>query len=206
MGAGTGARSSAQRAQGCCQGAALRHPWCETREISGFFFVSFSAQGAEESDDSPEVFMGATYSKILLHFAFSTKHREPLITLDLQPRLYDYIGGVIRGEKGSLYAIGGMPDHVHLLVRWRPDESVSELMRKLKGNSSGWVHKSFPKARGFAWQEGYGVFSVSKSQEEKVKSYIETQEEHHRQVDLKQEYLAMLEAHEVEYDPRYVWE
>jgi REP element-mobilizing transposase RayT len=150
--------------------------------------------------------MGATYSKILLHFAFSTKHRTPLITPELQPRLYEYLGGTIRGEKGALFAIGGMPDHLHLLIRWRPDESISNLMRKLKGNSSSWVHKTFPAMKSFAWQEGYGVFSVSKSQEDAVKRYIETQERHHRKLDFKEEYLALLKAHGVEYDERYIWE
>lgn len=96
--------------------------------------------------------MGATYHKILLHFAFSTKHRAELISPELKPRLYDYLGGIIRGEKGALYAINGMPDHIHLLIRWRPDASISDLMRRVKGNSSAWVHETFPKCANFGWQ------------------------------------------------------
>ena len=88
--------------------------------------------------------MPGTYSQILLHIVFSTRHREPLITPDLAPRLYDYMGGIIRGEKGTLYAIGGVEDHIHLYLRWRPDKAVSDLMRAVKANSSSWVHETFP--------------------------------------------------------------
>ena len=149
--------------------------------------------------------MPATYSRILLHFVFSTKQRSRMITADLQSRLYAYIGGIVRDEKGALYEIGGMPDHVHLLIRWRTDESVATLMRNVKSHSSLWVHQTFPTMSAFAWQEGYGVFSVSESQIEMVHNYIRNQEHHHHVTTFEEEFVAFLKAHNVEYDERYIW-
>jgi REP element-mobilizing transposase RayT len=150
--------------------------------------------------------MPGTYSQILLHVVYSTKLREPWITPDLAERLYPYIGGIIRAERGVLYDIGGVADHVHLCLRWRPDESISNLMRTVKARSSGWVHDTFPTLNTFAWQEGYSVFSVSKSQEPAVKKYIAGQAEHHKREDFKTELLRLLRAHEIEFDERYVFD
>ena len=113
--------------------------------------------------------MPGTYSQLLLHIVFSTKRRHRWIAQDVADRLYPYIGGIIRAEEGVLYDIGGVEDHVHLYLRWRPDGSVSDLMRTVKSRSSKWVHDTFPTLSAFAWQEGYSVFSVSKSQEDAVK-------------------------------------
>jgi putative transposase len=150
--------------------------------------------------------MPGTYSQILLHIVFSTKHREPWITPALAERLYPYMGGIIRAEKGLLYHIGGVEDHVHLYLRWRPDETVSNLMRTTKARSSKWVHDTFPTLGSFAWQEGYSAFSVSKSQEEAVKKYIAGQAEHHKKENFKPELLRLLQAHTVEFDERYVFD
>lgn len=150
--------------------------------------------------------MPGTYTQILLHIVYSTKHREPWITPDLAERLYPYIGGIIRAERGVLYDIGGVADHVHLYLRWRPDESISNLMRTVKSRSSVWVHDTIPKLSRFAWQEGYSVFSVSKSQEDAVKRYIAGQAEYHEKEDFKSELLRLLRAHGVEFDERYVFD
>jgi REP element-mobilizing transposase RayT len=150
--------------------------------------------------------MPGTYSQILLHAVFSTKGRAAFIKPNIQPRLYDYIGGIIRAEKGALYGIGGMPDHVHLLLRWRTDGTIADLMRAVKARSSLWIHQTFADAAVFAWQEGYAVFSVSKSAEPDIKHYIENQAEHHKNRDFKEELLALLRAHEVEFDLRYVFD
>ncbi len=150
--------------------------------------------------------MSGTYSQILLHIVFSTKAREPTITPELAERLYAYIGGIIRSEKGVLFNIGGAPDHVHLFLRWRTDASISDLMRIVKSRSSRWVHDSFPAKHAFAWQEGYSVFTVSKSREPMVKAYIEGQTEHHRTQDFKSELLALLRRHKIEFDERYVFD
>ncbi|MHB1155240.1 MAG: IS200/IS605 family transposase [Phycisphaerales bacterium] len=150
--------------------------------------------------------MPGTYSQILLHVVFSTKYRERWISPGITERLYPYIGGIIRAEKGMLYDIGGVEDHVHLYLRWRPDASVSNLMRTTKARSSAWIHETFSALGEFAWQEGYGVFSVSKSQEQAVKRYIAGQAEHHKKEDFKSELLRLLRAHGIEFDERYVFD
>ena len=150
--------------------------------------------------------MPGTYSQLLLHVVFSTKSRTPWIVTEVAERLYPYIGGIIRAEKGVLYDIGGVEDHIHMYLRWRPDGSVSDLMRTVKSRSSKWVHDTFPALREFAWQEGYSVFSVSKSQEEAVKKYIAGQAEDHKKLDFKSELLRILRAHGVEFDERYVFD
>ncbi len=150
--------------------------------------------------------MPGTFSQLLLHVVFSTKHRAPWITAEIAERLYAYMGGIVRAEKGVLYSIGGVEDHVHLYLRWRPDGSVSDLMRTVKARSSKWVHSTFPSHAEFVWQEGYSVFSVSKSQEEAVKKYIAGQAEHHKKEDFKSELLRLLRAHGIEFDDRYVFD
>jgi len=150
--------------------------------------------------------MPGTYSQILFHIVFSTKHREAWVRPDIADRLYPYIGGLVRAERGVLHQIGGVEDHVHMYLRWRPDESVSNLMRTVKARSSKWVHDTFPALGRFAWQEGYSVFSVSKSQEQAVKDYIAGQAEHHKKEDFKSELLRFLRAHGIEFDERYVFD
>lgn len=150
--------------------------------------------------------MPGTYSQLLLHVVFSTKGRAPWISAGAAERLYPYIGGIVREERGVLFGIGGVEDHVHLYLRWRPDQSVSELMRIVKARSSKFVHHTFAELREFAWQEGYAAFSVSKSQEEAVQRYIAGQAEHHRKEDFKSELLRILRAHGVEFEERYVFE
>lgn len=150
--------------------------------------------------------MPGTYSQILLHVVFSTKRRERWITPQIADRLYPFIGGIVRAERGTLYDIGGIEDHVHLYLRWRPDGAISDLMRTVKSRSSKWIHESFPALGAFAWQEGYAVFSVSQSQEEGVKKYIAEQHEHHRKEDFMAELLRLLRKHEIEFDEQYVFD
>lgn len=150
--------------------------------------------------------MPGTYSQLLLHIVFGTKRRQSSIKPDVAERLHPYMGGIVRAAKGVLYDIGGDEDHVHLYLRWRPDESVSDLLRTLKSRSSKWVHDEFPLLEAFAWQEGYSVFSVSKSQEQAVKNYIAGQAEHHRKEDFNSELLRLLRAHGIEFDERYVFD
>lgn len=148
--------------------------------------------------------MASTYSQILLHIVFSTQHREPFITAEIAHRLYAYMGGIVGAEKGLLYEIGGVADHVHPYLRWRPDVAVSDLMRTVKAPSSRWVHQKFPALDAFAWQQGYCAFSVSKSQEAAPKSSIANQAQHHARQDFRSELLRLLRAHGVEFDDRYV--
>ena len=102
--------------------------------------------------------MPGTYSQILLHIVFSTKRREPSISSDVAPRLYSYMEGIVRAEKGVLYDIGGVEDHVHMYVRWRPDDAVSNLMRTVKARSSKWVHDTFRHSRRLRGRKGIACF------------------------------------------------
>lgn len=146
----------------------------------------------------------STYSRVLLHIVFGTKHRERTIPDAVRPRLHAFLGGTVRDERGTALAIGGMPDHVHLLVAWRTDESIANLVRHLKTRSSAWMHKEIADMQTFAWQEGYGVFSVSESWRERVTNYIAHQPEHHAHRSFGEELVNLLRAHEVEFDPRYL--
>ncbi|MBM4109480.1 MAG: IS200/IS605 family transposase [Phycisphaerae bacterium] len=150
--------------------------------------------------------MPGTHSQLLLHVVSSTRGRSPWITPEVVERLYPYIAGIVRAEKGVLHDIGGVEDRVHRYLRWRPDGSISGLMRKVKARSSKRVRETYPNLAAFAWQEGYGVFSVSASQEEAVKKHIAGQAEHHKKEDFKPELLRMLRAHGVEFDEKYVFD
>ena len=150
--------------------------------------------------------MPQSFAALYCHIIFSTKHREPLISRELQPRLFAYIGGGLRDEGNALLAAGGMPDHVHLLASLSRQTSVAEVVRLVKANSSGWVHQTFPDLRGFSWQNGYGAFSVSASALPAVKRYLAGQEEHHRRRTFQEEFVEFLKRHEIEYDERYLWE
>jgi len=149
--------------------------------------------------------MGHTYSNILTHVIFGTKGRRPVIGEPVRGRLYQYLSGVARREFGRALHIGGTADHVHGLLLIRPDVSVAEAMRKWKALSSRWVHRTFPEAADFAWQEGYGAFSVSESLKAEVGRYVARQAEHHRKLTFEEEFVRFLDRHGVEYDPRYVW-
>jgi REP element-mobilizing transposase RayT len=149
--------------------------------------------------------MAGTFTALHYHVVFSTKDRVPMIHADLQPRLYDFIGGTIRQADGVLLAIGGMLDHLHLLIRMPPSVCLSDFMRAVKSKSSGWIHEHFPDLSKFAWQPGYGAFAVSKSDLGRVEDYIGSQAEHHRKITFKDEFRKFLEAHEIEFDERYLW-
>jgi REP element-mobilizing transposase RayT len=140
------------------------------------------------------------------HVVFSTKNREPLIDRDLAPRLYGYMGGIIRNTGSVLLAVGGIPDHVHLLVSLGRQTSIADLVRDAKANSSAWVHETFPELSQFAWQAGYGAFAVSVSVVEQVKTYIANQEKHHRRQTFQDELRAFLKAHGLEWEERYLWD
>ena len=149
--------------------------------------------------------MGHTLSDLLVHVIFSTKDRQPTITADFRPRLYEYMAGVAKKEIGVALRIGGTADHIHGLLAIRPEVSVAEAMRKWKALSSKWIHATFPASRSFGWQAGYGAFTVSRSVAPRVIEYIDDQEEHHKTVTFQEEFLAFLKRHRIEYDPRFIW-
>lgn len=147
--------------------------------------------------------MATTFANLLYHVVFSTKDRMPLIRDEIRESLYEYMGGIIRGEGGVLLEIGGMPDHVHLLVKLKTDVTVALMVQKIKGKSSKWHNERLVRER-FAWQSGYGIFSVSASLMERVRRYIRSQEEHHRRVSFKDELITLLKRNGIPYDERYL--
>ena len=150
--------------------------------------------------------MAHTHTDLLVHVIFGTKDRAPLLDAELKLRLFPYIGGVIRELGGTALSINGPTDHVHVLVLLPAKTALSELVGKVKASSSGWIHREFPGKWNFAWQTGYGAFSVSHSQKRSVLEYIANQDEHHRKISFKEELVAFLKKHEIEYDEKYLWE
>lgn len=149
--------------------------------------------------------MPRSYTNLIYHIVFSTKDRKPLITSEREGRLYEYIGGIIRGLGGILLIINGVDDHVHVLAKLRPDRSVSDVLRDLKANSSGWMHDVFPDARDFSWQNGYGAFTVSESQVGNVTDYIAKQKQHHLNESFEREFVTILEKNGISFQMKYLW-
>jgi putative transposase len=159
------------------------------------------AQAPKERPTMPQ-----SFSCLHVHLIFSTKNREPLIVPELAKELYPYIGGIARNRKCTLLRIGGVEDHVHLLVRMARDIAVSEFVNAVKSVSSGWIHETFPAYQKFAWQHGYAAFAVSLSGVDDVVEYIDGQTEHHRKRTFQEELRTFLDKHGIEYDERYMWD
>jgi REP element-mobilizing transposase RayT len=149
--------------------------------------------------------MPHSYLSNLMHCVFSTKERRKLITPELQQRLWPFIGGIAKENGMKPIAIGGIADHVHILLSLPATMPIAKAMQLIKGGSSKFVHETFPDQRAFAWQEGYGAFSVSISHVEETVAYIQRQEEHHRKKTFEEEFRAFLQKHGIEYDERHVW-
>jgi putative transposase len=148
--------------------------------------------------------MPHTFDNILLHMIFSTHRRRPLIKPEFRDDLFAYLGGIIREMDGAALIINGTADHVHMLMRIRPVQSSAQIARVVKANSSHWVHEKW--ASKFAWQTGYGVFSVSESNVAPVTKYIAEQEKHHQKHSFQDEFVAFLKKNNVAYDERYIWD
>ena len=140
------------------------------------------------------------------HCVFSTKERRPIITPALKERLWPFLGGIARQNKMMSIEIGGVEDHVHILLSLPSTISIAKALQLIKGGSSKWVHETFPEHRLFGWQVKYGSFSVSVSQLDKIVRYIKEQAEHHRKMTFKEEFVALLEKHRIKYDERYLWD
>ena len=148
--------------------------------------------------------MPHNFTNLLTHIVFSTKERFPFIDAALRHDLHAYLGGIVRELKGTPLIVNGTADHVHLLAALPPTVSTSDALRVIKTNSSRWVHETRRKA--FGWQSGYGAFSVSRSKVPSVTHYIAQQEEHHRKVSFKEEFITFLKRHGIDFDERYIWE
>ena len=144
--------------------------------------------------------MPSAYTQNYYHAVFSTKHRARLITEEIEERLYAFIGGILRDLRCTLLAVNGTPDHIHLLIRYRADLSHSTMLQQVKSRSSKWINETFPQLGHFAWQEGYGGFTVSKSAVPAVKEYIADQKKHHRHQDFRTEFIELLRRHGIEFD------
>ncbi len=150
--------------------------------------------------------MPNTYTQIHLQLVFAVKYREAIIAPAWQYDLYKYMTGIIQHHGHKLLVINGMSDHVHILIGMRPTQSLSDLMKHLKQDSSKWINDFRLTNSHFNWQEGYGAFSCGKSQLPAVIKYIENQEEHHRTRPFLEEYRRFLDAFGVDYDERYLFQ
>lgn len=150
--------------------------------------------------------MANTYSNLFYHLVFSTKGRVDFIHEDIQDRVRAYIGGIARKHDMTALQIGGIENHIHALLMAKPIISPSQIAKYIKGDSSKWIHAEFPELAEFAWQDGYGIFSVSKSNVPEVIEYIKKQPEHHARQTFEDEYVSMLKLNGIEFDERYVFD
>ena len=149
--------------------------------------------------------MANTYTQIYIHVVFAVEGRQNLIQTEHNDELQKYITGIVSTQRHKLIAINNRPDHLHLLVGLRPDASLSQLVRDIKANSSRFINEKRWVMGRFSWQEGFGAFSYSRSQIGTVIRYIENQQKHHAGKSFREEYAALLDKFDVEYDPRYVF-
>lgn len=150
--------------------------------------------------------MADTFSQIYIHLVFSVKGRQNIIHKTWREELFKYVSGIIKGRDQKVFAIGGMPDYIHILISLRPNYLVSELVNSVKTNSSKWINsKGFIKGK-FNWQEGYGAFSYGQSQLDHVIQYINNQELHHQRKSFKEEYIELLEKFNIKFDEKYLFD
>jgi len=147
--------------------------------------------------------MSHSYAQNHIHLVFSTKNRLKLISKDLQPRLWAYVAGICKNQNMLAFAVGGIEDHIHVLFRLPPAITLVRAVTLIKSNSSKWIGEKGIK---FAWQEGYGAFSVSSSNVSRVIKYIDNQGAHHRKFTFEQEFIAMLKKHGISYDPKHAFD
>ncbi len=145
--------------------------------------------------------MSHTFSQLWYHIIWSTKNRQKTISLSIQNRLYSYLGGITKLEGADLIRINGIEDHVHLLLKLNPTHCPCDIIRTLKCNSSSWIHETWPEMKGFSWQNGYSIFTVSHSGIDDVIRYIQNQDEHHRRMSFAEELKKILVKHGVEFLP-----
>lgn len=141
-----------------------------------------------------------SFTSSLFHCVFSTKERRPLITDAMAARLWPYLGGIARANRMKALEIGGVADHVHLLLSLPASMSIAKAMQLLKGNSSKWINDEFPEHRGFAWQEGYGAFTIGMGDVPRTKAYIRNQAIHHRRRSFVEELKAFLDRHGIPHE------
>ena len=150
--------------------------------------------------------MPQSLANVLLHLIFSTKNRTACLDADVRPGLHAYLATVARNADCKCPRVGGTVDHVHLAIRFSRTITIAKLVEELKTSSTKWLKTQSPKLARFAWQRGYGAFSVGPADIDALLAYIDTQEEHHRTRTFQEEYRTFLKKYGVEYDERYVWD
>ena len=150
--------------------------------------------------------MANTYTQIYLHVVFTVKRRQNLIENNWKEELHKYICGIVNSKKQKVYAIGGVADHVHILISLKPNITVSDLVRDIKSNSSKWINEKGLSRGKFQWQEGFGAFSHAQSQLSTVITYINNQEQHHKKKTFKDEYVELLNKYNIEFDDKYLFD
>jgi|SRR6218665_803707 len=148
--------------------------------------------------------MANTYTQLHIQFVFAVKYRKALIAPEWKDKLHKYITGIIQSHQHKMLCINSMPDHIHIFIGMRPTQSISSLMQNVKSETTKWI-KEQNLCTNFAWQEGYGAFSYSRSHVPNVIRYIENQEQHHKKETFLEEYQKQLRAFEIEYDDRYIF-
>ena len=149
--------------------------------------------------------MANTYTQIHIQTVFAVQNRQSLIRTEWRDELYKYITGIVQKHNHKMLQINGMPDHIHLFFGMRPSQSLSDLMKAVKGDSSEWINKRGFANGKFSWQAGYGAFSYAKSQVPIVIRYIQNQEQHHKKKTFKEEYIDFLKEFEIDYDDRFIF-
>lgn len=149
--------------------------------------------------------MAQTLVNLMVHVVFSTKNRESLITREIEPELFAYIGGILKNKECRLLDAGGTADHVHLLISQSKNLALSSLMKDVKKDSSSWIKTKGREFRSFHWQDGYGAFSIGTPMIAGLKKYLANQKEHHRKRGFKEELIEFLKEYGIEYDERYLW-
>lgn len=149
--------------------------------------------------------MANTYSQVYIQIVFAVQNRSTLIKEFYRDELYKYITGIVKNNGHLLMAINGMSDHIHILIGLLPNQSISSLVQDIKGSSSKWINQQKFLPTRFSWQQGYGVFSYSRSGIENVIKYINNQKFHHRKKRFRDEYLELLKEFDISYDDRYIF-
>jgi len=149
--------------------------------------------------------MANTYTQLYIQFVFAVQNRRSLIRPEWEEELYKYITGIIQNKSHKMIAINGMPDHLHMFIGFQPVDHMSELIKVVKGESTKWIKENELVKGKFNWQSGYGAFSYSRSHIDRVYHYIQNQKQHHRKKTFREEYIALLEKFNVDYDERYIF-
>lgn len=149
--------------------------------------------------------MANTYSQLYVHLIFAVKGRANLISSEWKEGLFKYINGIITNQNQKLFIINGMADHIHILLGFKPDCSLSVLVRDIKANSSKWINENKLVVGKFEWQAGFGAFTIGQSQVNTVINYITNQEVHHRKKTFREEYSDFLRAYGIDFKPEYIF-